>query len=638
LLCTSKRCSKQVNDSWVWRGLFIQHDALYHQTGSMPSVRASSNWRRSFDLHFDTCVASNLKCFVTLSTVHDDVLGFPLDFTRNPRTRRTDYVGLHADSVMSKTAFHELGHRRSIWSEKAIALLPMFLTDEHFRRALPSIRRTIAGIAGLARSDGLAKSASFVPIMVLDVIPQAMKTLSLQIANNGVAASSRTADAYVQLHRLFVAMIQEYPSLRKEIHHRLRTFIKGGEKNRCKEACPSLGDLFPLLTVCREYRYEHLVRPFFLEQIDRGALWTCRDFPQLANTSLRVVGRGADSDVLKSNWEAQLLGNRLMLINRAVLELLRPSSSLSQCCMRHDYLLGHATPPAKAKFVASIKRALAVDKWGDWLALAGVVMAHGAPPSPARLTDWLKQAIANSERRGYHKRGMNFSKVHRSGGSRLMQRGDKCELGHLGQVELRDTWRFVGPCKYLDASVLLFDFEGKYTGTAVDYNNTSTRGIRHSGDVIDHMENKGTHTVKCRMRRLDRNVGSLVVVLSAFDEATLDEILSPCVIVSDTSTGVELCRYELDARRSETSGCKCVVMCRLHRQTHGGAWQVEAIGRVQAFGDAMDYSPIVLPLERRLKEKKDAQRQFGGGGGAAPASASDGKVDEHRQFQGDRTW
>ena len=191
------------------------------------------------------------------------------------RTLGLYYVALHADSIISETAFHKLGHRRSIWSEKAITWLPMYLTDEHFHRALPCIRRTIADIGGSVeqgRESAIARSASFEPSMVLDVFPQAMKTLTLQIANNGVSASSRTADAFVQLHRLFVALIQICPTLRKQIYHRLRRFIGGGENGRSKEACPSLGDLFPLLTVCPEFEYGDLARPYFIEGLDRGTL------------------------------------------------------------------------------------------------------------------------------------------------------------------------------------------------------------------------------------------------------------------------------------------------------------------------------------------------------------------------------
>ena len=36
----------------------------------------------------------------------------------------------------------------------------------------------------------------------------------------------------------------------------------------------------------------------------------------------------------------------------------------------------------------------------------------------------LKDAITNSARKGYHKRGMGFSRIHQSGTSKLLAKGD----------------------------------------------------------------------------------------------------------------------------------------------------------------------------------------------------------------------
>ena len=134
------------------------------------------------------------------------------------------------------------------------------------------------------------------------------------------------------------------------------------------------------------------------------------------------------------------------------------------------------------------------------------------------------------------------------------------------------------------------------------------------------------------MGRIGQKVGSLVVVLSAFSNATLDHILEPCVVMRDNShSGGELCRYELDARREETSGCKAVVMCRLFRNARGAAWQVEAIGAVHEFGDADDYTPIVVSLEQQFK------RQLGSGSGGG-AGNSQGTTTTVEKFTDNETW
>ena len=58
---------------------------------------------------------------------------------------------------------------------------------------------------------------------------------------------------------LVVALIQEYPQLRIEVRNRLKSFIRGGSYERSKESVPSLGDLFPLLSVCPEFKFTDLV-------------------------------------------------------------------------------------------------------------------------------------------------------------------------------------------------------------------------------------------------------------------------------------------------------------------------------------------------------------------------------------------
>ena len=282
LSCVSLRCRKMSTDGWMWRQLFIR------TVGSTVTVTQTADWRRLFDLHRTTCVSSSLKCYYTQAGFTEDVLGVPLDFTRNPRTNLTDYVSVSCDSLLSKTAFHEHGIRKTAWNKPSLCLLPLYLSEEHFQRALPMIKRTIAQVSGMVGYSGIKSQDTFRPCMVLDVIPQAMKTLTLLIATKADIVCDSVADTFVQLHRLMVALIQEYPQLRIEVRNRLKSFIRGGSYERSKESVPSLGDLFPLLSVCPEFKFTDLVRPYFMENLDRGVLWSFRTFPELAKRSRTI--------------------------------------------------------------------------------------------------------------------------------------------------------------------------------------------------------------------------------------------------------------------------------------------------------------------------------------------------------------
>ena len=604
LACTSSNLQRMATDGWMWRNLF-------HRTkqSSTLAVKDASDWRRLFDLHLTTCVASSLKCFYTQDTFEDDILGVPLDFTRNPRTGLSDYVSVSSDSILSKTAWHVHGVKRTAWNEPAQCWLPLYISEDHFQRALPSIQRTIAQVAGHA-GYSLKSTDAFHPLQVLEVIPQCYKTLALLLATKADAVCSGIADTFVQLHRLFVALIQEYPVLRYEIRNRLKSFIRGGSHERSKETVPSLGELYPYLSVCPEFKFEDLVRPYFLEQLDRGVLWRFREHPELAKRS-RVVSPSADQELLDKSFISNKVSQRLLLLNRAILNLLRPSASpsIADTCARHDYLLGHARPAAKRAFISSVHAALNITGWGDFLMLSGIRMNSGELPSPVTLSNWLKKSADNSEKRGYHKRGMNFNKVHRSGGSRLLKRGEGQDLGAVSNIKLSDSWRWEQEQMFLDASVLTFDFCGKHRAT-LDYSRTRARGMIHSGDVMDHSNCKGKHTVTIELRRLDRSVQSCVVVLSAFDEATMEKALQPNVAVYDEESKSELCRYELDAKSSVLQGMKHVVMCRVWRQEVGAAWRVDAVGSIGAFGDATNYEPIIRSLEATYKVEKPPAKKW----------------------------
>ena len=289
LSCCSSRLRAMSKDGWIWRQLFQR------STHAGGSIQSCSDWRRLYEVERSGSL-SVLKCFYTQHNFQNDVLGVPLDFTRNPRTGKSDYISVYCDSLLSKTAWHVHGIRTTAWNEKAACLLPLYISEAHFQQALPAIKKTIAEIAGQA-SCSLKSMATFVPSMVLDVLPSAMKTLALLLATKGntcvfykcffkglvfltlfffkaESVSDAFADTLVQIHRLLVRLIEEYPKLRFDIRSRLQSFIRGGPHQRSKEVVPSLGDLIPLLAVCPEYSYEDLLVPYFKENLDRGIIWT----------------------------------------------------------------------------------------------------------------------------------------------------------------------------------------------------------------------------------------------------------------------------------------------------------------------------------------------------------------------------
>lgn len=109
------------------------------------------------------------------------MLGIPLTFTTNPKTRRVDYISSSMD-ILSLDAYKHDKIRHSTWHEAFEELLPLYITHEHFSRALPQIRKVITKLAiGDGAPEWLHTRGRFEPEMVLDVIPRIMTTLVVQV-------------------------------------------------------------------------------------------------------------------------------------------------------------------------------------------------------------------------------------------------------------------------------------------------------------------------------------------------------------------------------------------------------------------------------------------------------------------------
>jgi len=336
--------------------------------------------------------------------------------------------------------------------------------------------------------------------------------------------------------------------------------------------------------------------------MDRAVLWSCRDHPQLVNPKAM-----AQDDALQKGWESRRVSHRLLMFSVGFLSRL---SKLTTAQL--DDFHGQPTPWLRASMRQHIKRVLAADSWPDFFSTINVPL-----PNKAYMYDWLAHAVKNSERKGYHKRGMDFSRVQRSGVSTILRKGESVTASPtMKSIRLEQVWRYSRGTIFLDASALTYTFEGKPLAY-VDYahrqsatglvrggvHSTVTDGaarvaLRHSGDCMAHDRKEGTHTIDIDLRALSDKVGAIYLTLSAFT-TTLREIIRPeirCYDPDDRS-GEPLARYELDGK--PTGQHTAVVMARIWRAAPGKPWKVTALGELGA-GRAGNYGPI-----HKLIDEKD---------------------------------
>lgn len=595
LACTCSHLRDSCDDGLLWRVLFNRHFPA-----SQLSAASLGDWRHAYMLELSNN-AEQLRCFhskVALGAFDvrrggQHIFGIPITFTVNPRTHEVDYIYSTLDTL-SFSAFKDDSVRTSVWGEAFTHFLPLYLTRDHFCAARPILHKTIASLCAGGPKWRFARGR-FVPEMVLDVLPKLLCTLVVLLVDKGVAASDVFIDGFVQVYRLLLALAEDYPALRVQVTQRVHSFI-GTERQRVKAAEPSLGVLVPLLALCNGLRWCDLAWPLLEEMMDRAVIWACRDHPEMAKP--HALGR---DELVQLSWESRRVSNRLLMFSVGFLARL---AKLTPAQL--DDFHGNPTPWLRRSMQLHIAKVMAVDSWPEFFALINVPL-----PSKAYMQSWISRAVSNSAKKGYHKKGMDFSRVQRSGVSAILRKGESVSASPtMKTIRLEEVWRYPGEATiFLDASALTYSFEGMPLAH-VDYSSTrSATGVvsggvhvaygegaarvalRHSGDQIVHDKREGTHTIDIDLSVLSDRVGAIYLTLSAWGSAKLKDIIRPEVRCFDPAdkSAEPLARYELDGRPTGTY--TAVVMAKVWRSAPGRSWKVTAIGELGG-GRAGNYAPM----------------------------------------------
>lgn len=568
--------------------------------------KASSEWKRAYQLS-ETKLVDRLRCFSTRKTFLEDVIGVGANYTVNPKTKNVDYVELSQD-LLSESAFQKDRVRKDAFGNTFKLFLPLYFTKEHFSRGLPAIEKTIFRLCSPSDRDGYRQ---FHTSMVLDVLPKLINTFTVLLSDEGISACHKSYDGLLQIHRLFLALAQKYPSLENEAVTRLRKFASN-ETYRTKSSCANLGLVIPLLLIVegKDVEWAKVFGHFMSESFDRSVLWCCKKYPELERTisddNQKVESAEKADRRVALTLDAMQVNLRLMMLHAYFHRTLCRDLSVQQRATQYDGCFGRphtndeekqvpdaaigggspthdADPLSFAHFRNQVNLILSLNSWKGVFGFLRIK----CPASKAEMARQLRQHVSNSRRKKYHRTGMDYARVQASGVSKILSKGQQYSTDeNLRRVVFRDDWTYTGGTKYLDATCLVY--KGSELFATVDYTNTTSRGIRHSGDVM--RANGGTHTIEIDLQALDPAVTSCYFVISAWANATLFDILSPSISFSNAEDDTELCRYDLDAH-DKVSYLTSVVMCRLYRTGAGVTWHVQAIGEAHK-GAAGNYGPI----------------------------------------------
>mmetsp|Transcript_6428 Transcript_6428/g.8450 ORF Transcript_6428/g.8450 Transcript_6428/m.8450 type:complete len:814 (-) Transcript_6428:470-2911(-) len=604
-------CNKQAlslsRDAQLWQKLYKKD----HYNGKLAESTGIVEWKLAYQLEA-TGLIQRLRCSYTKQTFFEDSLGCGVDFSINPKTQRVDYINM-SQEILSMKAFDEKRVRSDVFGKDFKLFLPLYFSEEHFKRALPRIRKTIV------RLCPERKVSRFEPLMVLDVLPKIVNTFVVLVSDEGLSASRKSFDGLLRTHRLFLALANQYPEIKKEALRRLRQFALK-EEFRTKGTCPSLGNIIPLMTVVDEgnFSWKDMCLPYLSESFDRSVLWICKAHPKLE----RTCGPSGRPESAKEAEERVALSREAMAVSMRL--NMFHVYFLRACCkgttevrsQAYDIFYGRKesdedrNPGAVTRifgldlsfkrFNRQVSQILAAVTWQEFFKL----VSARCPQSKVAMAQMLRQSVKNSRRKGYHRAGMDFSRVQASGTSQILSKGQTYSASsEIRRVRFQDDWTFAGSTVFLDATCLLF--RGRHLSDTIDYQNTVLHqrhphrrnaytdilAVEHSGDVM--RDGGGTHTIDINLDALDGDITSCIFVISAWADATLSDMTSASISFVDPDAGPDsapLCTYNLDAH-DKIAHLTSVIMCKLYRSSRNGGWHVLAIGDAHG-GSADNYGPI----------------------------------------------
>jgi len=329
----------------------------------------------------------------------------------------------------------------------------------------------------------------------------------------------------------------------------------------------------------------------------------------MASAGASGAAAPSDEQRLEKSWAAKLVGKRLYAFHVSCFTMFKDARSADEVASDYDRFYGQPSQVFLNQFRCNTLKIFDMSDWGTFFQLVRV-----KAPSNQRLAEMLRQSVKNSRKRGYHRDGMDFNRVHASGTSKILRKGESyLAAATLSAVDVEEHWSWAdGEVKYLDATCLVYDNKHTYAGL-LDYQNRSLPEVTgqtvkygaliHSGDQLDYLKQSGFHQIHVQLDTLPAMVQYLYITVSAWMDARLRDIRQPSVRLLD-STRQELCRYDVE---NAEGGKTAILMCVLHRRPQRSTsevsrWALEAIGDI-GDGAADRYGPIRGMIETFRQRK-----------------------------------
>jgi len=277
-------------------------------------------------------------------------------------------------------------------------------------------------------------------------------------------------------------------------------------------------------------------------------------------------------DRLASTLKSTKVSKRLLMFHAHFLRIVGNSATIRSM----DLYYGRPPQHLRAAFKSAVAEIISVDTWPGFFE-----KCSRSCPSPAGLTDILKQAAKNSKNKFYHSDRTDFSRIHASGVSHILRKGQSYNVeGTVRQVRLTlgsdSSSILCGACLLYEdltcSSVVCYDSRNAYKGA-----------VKHSGDM--QVNGKSKHVIDIDLAKLPSSVTKLFLTLCSCGCNDLSGFKTPSIGMQD-SDGKALCAYNLE----RAGQAPTVVMAAIHRSQ--SSWTVKAIGQLSSVRCCGDYSQV----------------------------------------------
>eukprot|EP00026_Physarum_polycephalum_P000525 Phypoly_transcript_00526.p1 GENE.Phypoly_transcript_00526~~Phypoly_transcript_00526.p1 ORF type:complete len:1493 (+),score=259.06 Phypoly_transcript_00526:63-4541(+) len=271
-------------------------------------------------------VDQDLTCFVSLENWREAELGIGL--LVKPRTLRerykdlmpvaelvSDYISAsgYNSGVKATVAANAALDRENLDTEeehqmvkssargRINAWLPLYINEWHWESAKIYAPAAFSIIA-------TQYNDMFEPIHVLKVCSKLMIANVVKFTIQDQNVSERAIQMYCDIHRLFLQMLKEYPTVAEIAVEKLTSFISTPEFRK-RSITPDLGELIEYLTVTTKYSWDDLKKPYIMESFRRNARFIKDTIGHVRIQSLN------DVDELLDLWMRGTSGGRVTMFN-----------------------------------------------------------------------------------------------------------------------------------------------------------------------------------------------------------------------------------------------------------------------------------------------------------------------------------